>query len=133
MRDLELVIFDCDGVLVDSEVLTNTVFRDMLIELGAAVTLTDMFEQFVGHTMKHTAWHWLATCWADLCPTTSRRGIASGAAKFCVSSSSRYRESRQALSRIDLPMCVASSGDHEKMRTTLGVTGLLGHFEGRSI
>lgn len=30
MGQLDLVIFDCDGVLVDSEVLTNTVFRDML-------------------------------------------------------------------------------------------------------
>src|SRR4051812_42449622 len=52
MRDFDLVIFDCDGVLVDSEVLTNSVFRDMLVELGAAVTLGDMFERFVGHSME---------------------------------------------------------------------------------
>ena len=37
----------------------------------------------------------------------------------------------QALERIDLPVCVASSGEHEKMRLTLGLTGLLDRFEGR--
>lgn len=36
-----------------------------------------------------------------------------------------------ALDQIDLPMCVASSGDHEKMRTTLGLTNLLDWFEGQ--
>ena len=46
-----LVIFDCDGVLVDSELITNRVFAGMLNELGIAVTLEDMFEQFVGRSM----------------------------------------------------------------------------------
>src|SRR4051812_4897562 len=130
MRDLELVIFDCDGVLVDSEVLTNTVFRDMLIELGAAVTLTDMFEQFVGHTMEH--------CLALAGDLLGRPLPDNFATRYRERCGQVLREQLQpvpgikaALSRIDLPVCVASSGDHEKMRTTLGVTGLLGHFEGR--
>jgi HAD superfamily hydrolase (TIGR01509 family) len=37
----------------------------------------------------------------------------------------------EALDRIDLPTCVASSGSHEKMRLTLGLTGLWDRFEGR--
>src|SRR5688572_18450617 len=49
-RRFDLVIFDCDGVLVDSERLTNGVFAQMLNELGVAVTLDDMFEAFVGHS-----------------------------------------------------------------------------------
>src|SRR5690606_29309309 len=36
-----------------------------------------------------------------------------------------------ALDKLALPICVASSGDHEKMRTTLGITGLWRRFEGR--
>src|ERR1051326_7878701 len=51
MRNVELVIFDCDGVLVDSERITNTVFAKMLNELGIPVTLKDMFERFVGRSM----------------------------------------------------------------------------------
>jgi len=47
----ELVIFDCDGVLVDSERITNRIFCTMLNELGLPVTLEDMFERFVGLSM----------------------------------------------------------------------------------
>jgi len=46
-----LVIFDCDGVLVDSELITNRVFVRMLNELGLALSLEDMFERFVGRSM----------------------------------------------------------------------------------
>lgn len=42
MRDSRLVIFDCDGVLVDSEPISNRVFCDMLNGLGLSVTLDDM-------------------------------------------------------------------------------------------
>ena len=51
MSQFELVIFDCDGVLVDSERITNQVFAQMLNELGIPVTLSDMFERFVGRSM----------------------------------------------------------------------------------
>ncbi|WP_338441182.1 hypothetical protein VZG28_10210 [Synechococcus elongatus IITB4] len=40
----QLMIFDCDGVLVDSECITNRVFADMLNELGLPVTLDDLFK-----------------------------------------------------------------------------------------
>jgi beta-phosphoglucomutase-like phosphatase (HAD superfamily) len=53
MLQLKLVIFDCDGVLVDSELITNRVFAKMLSELGVSVTLEDMFEQFVGRSMAY--------------------------------------------------------------------------------
>jgi beta-phosphoglucomutase-like phosphatase (HAD superfamily) len=50
-RRFELVIFDCDGVLVDSELITNRIFARMLNEMGIAVSLEDVFEQFVGRSM----------------------------------------------------------------------------------
>lgn len=43
--------FDCDGVLVDSERITNHVFADMLNELSLPVTLDDLLEQFVEHSI----------------------------------------------------------------------------------
>jgi beta-phosphoglucomutase-like phosphatase (HAD superfamily) len=52
-KTLELVIFDCDGVLVDSELITNRVFASMLDELGVQVTLEYMFEKFVGRSMAY--------------------------------------------------------------------------------
>jgi HAD superfamily hydrolase (TIGR01509 family) len=130
MHDFELVIFDCDGVLVDSEVLTNTVLRDMLVELGATVTLDDMFERFVGHT-----WERCLELAGELLGGAPPEDFA---ARYRVRCGHVLREQLQpvrgiklALSRITLPTCVASSGDHDKMRTTLGLTGLLDQFEGR--
>ena len=47
----DLVIFDCDGVLVDSERLANEVFARVLEEVcGLEFTLEDMFDTFVGHS-----------------------------------------------------------------------------------
>src|SRR5688572_419788 len=51
MREFGLVIFDCDGVLVDSERISNRVFCSMLNDLGLSVTLEDMFQHFVGLSM----------------------------------------------------------------------------------
>lgn len=126
----DLIIFDCDGVLVDSERITNTVFAEMLNELGLSVTLSDMFDRFVGRSM------------AD-CITLIEQMLGNKTpAEFQTAYRSRTKAALErelvavpgifsALERITLPMCVASSGDHEKMRLTLGKTGLLPRFEGR--
>lgn len=126
----QLVIFDCDGVLVDSERITNTVFAEMLNELGLAVTLADMFEQFVGLSM--------AQCLERVAQMLGRPAPSDFEAAYRV----RTRVALQhrllpvagieaALDAISLPYCVASSGDHDKMRTTLGITGLWARFEGK--
>jgi HAD superfamily hydrolase (TIGR01509 family) len=126
----DLVIFDCDGVLVDSELIANRIFAALLNELGASVTLDTMFERFVGHSM--------ADCLviveellgrvppADLVTTLRARTNAALAVEL------RAVDGVAAvLDSLAVPYCVASSGDHDKMRTTLGLTGLLPRFEGR--
>ena len=50
MSRFELVIFDCDGVLVDSERLANEILAEMLRDLGLGLTLADMLEHFVGRS-----------------------------------------------------------------------------------
>jgi beta-phosphoglucomutase-like phosphatase (HAD superfamily) len=49
----KLVIFDCDGVLVDSELLANQVFLEKLKALGLNPTIADLFERFVGRTLSN--------------------------------------------------------------------------------
>jgi len=51
MRDIELVIFDCDGVLVDSEVIGNTIMAESLSAHGLVVSLAECMDLFVGATM----------------------------------------------------------------------------------
>jgi HAD superfamily hydrolase (TIGR01509 family) len=126
----QLVIFDCDGVLVDSELITNRIFAQMLNELGLHVTLNEMFDKFVGNSMSHCL-ELIAGMLGRAPPDT-----------FVDEYDSRTREAlkaelratpgiAEALDAIRLPYCVASSGNHQKMRTTLGITGLWPRFEGR--
>jgi len=51
----DAVLFDCDGVLVDSERITNTVLRTMLHELGWQVSEADCFRLFVGRALRDEA------------------------------------------------------------------------------
>ena len=46
-----LVIFDCDGVIVDSEPLANAVLHARLVALGLDLTLEDSATRFTGRTM----------------------------------------------------------------------------------
>jgi HAD superfamily hydrolase (TIGR01509 family) len=130
MPDYKLVIFDCDGVLVDSERITNQVFIEMLNELGISLTIEDMHEQFVGYSMSQCLDKITVILGnpppSEFLPvyrTRTRKALESGLLPV--------PGIEDALDRLALPTCVASSGDHEKMRATLGITGLWSRFEGR--
>jgi len=126
----ELAIFDCDGVLVDSERIANEVFAAKLRECGLQVTLEQMYERFVGHSMAH--------CMALVGQMLGRDPPADFLADLQRRTFDAFRRDLapvegvvEALGRITLPTCVASSGDHDKLRVTLGHTGLWARFEGR--
>jgi HAD superfamily hydrolase (TIGR01509 family) len=126
----KLVIFDCDGVLVDSELITNRIFAKMLNELGIPISVEEMFERFVGHSMPQCL---------EIIAELLGRPVPAGFVEdyYSQSRSALERELKAVpdieavLSGVGVPFCVASSGTHEKMQTTLGVTGLLPHFNGK--
>jgi HAD superfamily hydrolase (TIGR01509 family) len=127
MSRFDLVIFDCDGVLVDSERLAVRTEAEILSSLGWSLTETDIVERFVGRS-------------ADYMHQEIERHLGRSV-DWNVEFESRYREVferelvavpgiMEALDEITMPMCVASSGSHDKMRFTLGKTGLLDRFAG---
>ena len=125
-----LVIFDCDGVLVDSERITNRVFATMLNEIGLSVTLEDMFDRFVGRSMEQ--------CLDIIAGLLGRHVPAGFVAEYRARSSAALLAEVKPVAGIEtvldaltLPFCVASNGTLEKMQTTLGVTGLWPRFVGR--
>jgi HAD superfamily hydrolase (TIGR01509 family) len=125
-----LVIFDCDGVLVDSELITNRVFAQMLNELGLAITLEDMFERFVGRSMPQC----LELTTKLLGRPVPRYFVEEYQTRSAAALKSELKavpDIETALAAIRMPYCVASSGSHEKMQTTLGITGLLPQFRGK--
>lgn len=127
----DLVIFDCDGVLVDSEPISEEVFREVLAEHGAHTTPGES-ARFMGISTDVVL--------AQLEARLGRR-LPGFMATFRSREDEAFRKSlrpisgvEQAIDRIvegGLAICVASSGTFAKMRATLGSTGLLGLFEGR--
>lgn len=125
-----LVIFDCDGVLVDSELISNQVFCSMLNELGVQVTLDDMFAQFVGRSMPQCMDR-VTQMLGSPPPDDFAERVQQRTEIALQSSVEPVRGVREVLDELTLPFCVASSGSHRKIRVTLGKTGLLACFEGR--
>jgi HAD superfamily hydrolase (TIGR01509 family) len=129
-RPLELVIFDCDGVLVDSERLAVRIDVQVLAALGWVMTEQDVIERFMGRTDAYMV--------AEIEAYLGKKLPADWEAPY----QHLYRDTFaaeltpvdgvvEALDQITLPMCVASSGTHERMRFTLGLTGLYDRFAGR--
>ena len=126
----DLVIFDCDGVLVDSEPIANRVFRDMLNELGMDVTLEFMFEHFVGLSMPQCVE--LITSIRGAPPPPQFREVLRARTEQALRAEVTPVPGIPAvLQTMEVPFCVASSGAHAKIRLTLGATGLLDHFADR--
>lgn len=125
-----LVIFDCDGVLVDSEIAINEVISRNLATHGLQMSPRDCMDRFMGGTMiavKQTATslgaslpdNWIDEIYGEMYARL-KLGIAAidGIAPFL-----------DQLEEAGIAYCVASNGSEEKMAITLGGTKLLGRFE----
>ncbi len=130
INPIRLVIFDCDGVLVDSERIAVRVDVAVLAELGWAMTEAEVVERFMGRTDEYMV--------AQIEAHLGRPLPANWKEPF----HRLYREAfaaeltpvpgiLEALGQIATATCVASSGTHEKIRYLLGLTGLYTRFVGR--
>ena len=124
------VIFDCDGVLVDSELVTNSVFAQMLCELGMDVTVEWMLEHCIGHSMSRCRAIVLELLGADL-PSGFEGEYRERTARVLEVQLRPVPGVHDVLRDLAIPCCVASNGDHPTLRATLGSTRLLERFEGR--
>ena len=126
----DLVIFDCDGVLVDSERISVRIDVRVLAELGWPLTEAEVIERFVGRSEAYML--------GEIEARLGRTLPADWEEPF----RSLYREAFEAelepvdgvvaaLDAIAAPVCVASSSSHERLRFTLGLTGLLERLDGR--
>ena len=127
---LELVIFDCDGVLVDSERVAVRVDAIVLGRLGWELSQAEIIERFMGRSEAYMV--------GEIEAALGRPLPHDWDAEFAP----LYREALEAelqpvdgvveaLDSIPTPTCVASSSTHERLRFTLGRTGLLERFDGR--
>lgn len=127
------VIFDCDGVLVNTEEPENKVLAGMVSELGYAMSAQEAVRRFRGIKMALIV--------------DEIEGLIGGAVpegfveRFRDESEAAFERELRAvlgvekvldgLDAMGVPYCVASSGPLRKMRVSLGVTGLWDRFKGR--
>jgi HAD superfamily hydrolase (TIGR01509 family) len=126
---VDLVIFDCDGVLVDSEKLAVRVEARLITSLGWAIGEAEVLERFVGRSDTYMLGELERALGRSLPEWPERYREALGEAFRAELRPVDGIEA--ALDELRLPSCIASSGTHEKLRLTLGLTGLLPRFEGR--
>ena len=127
MTPPDLVIFDCDGVLVDTESIANQRLAEILGEHGLAITMAQSRKRFMGRTMKSVADLVRAEDGIELGDDFPDRWMAGLPALFAggVEAIPHVREAILALKAAGTPYCVASSAKVEKMHLTLGASGLL--------
>jgi len=130
----DAVLFDCDGVLVDSEPITNGVLRDMLEELGWTMSTAECMRLFVGKAVKD-----------EVAMIEARTGQALSEDWLA-----RFRERRNAVlvreleaiegavqavaaihQRVHGRIACASGADRFKVELQLGKCGLMPYFKGR--
>jgi HAD superfamily hydrolase (TIGR01509 family) len=129
-----LVIFDCDGVLVDSEIISNTILADMLGGMGWKLSLRETVDTFVGRTMsscmeiitQHVGHERVRPDFEALYRDRTRIAFAAG-----LRAVPGVEDALVSIATAGLATCVASSGSHEKIRQNLKLTGLLERFDGR--
>jgi HAD superfamily hydrolase (TIGR01509 family) len=130
----DAVLFDCDGVLVDSETITNSVLRDMLEEQGWRLTLQECVNIFIGKTVMDQQ--------ARIEAHTGRPFTQDWLLEFRERRNAALQARVQAIPHIHQTVqrlhvatqgriACASGADRFKIELMLHQVGLLGHFAGR--
>jgi HAD superfamily hydrolase (TIGR01509 family) len=126
MHDLQLVIFDCDGVLVDSEPISNRMLAEALTTVGLPTTLEEALTEYKGMLLSETAAKAEAKLGHSL-PKGWVAGYESDRAEVFRRELQPVPGAAEAVRRVSgagLAVCVASQGKLEKTELTLGLTGL---------
>jgi len=128
--DPKLVIFDCDGVLVDSEELGNNVFAEMLTRYGHQISADESTSRFRG--MK------LATCLEILeretgieLPNSFETDLRQRMSSVFQAQLRPVDGALRLVESLRIPFCVASSGPRKKIEENLQTTNLYPHFVGK--
>lgn len=124
------IIFDCDGVLVDSEPLSNQVMVDMANQLGAKIDLEYAYRHFKGNSF--------IDCAAKISKLIHQDLPVDFEKQYRQKSFERFKNEIKPidgvsvlLENLKIPFCVASSGPINKIKLNLELTGLLPFFQDR--
>lgn len=130
LRKISLVIFDCDGVLVDSEYLSAQVLVETFAEIGVAIDLPFVFENFLGHSFSSVAAKFAHTHGIGVRDTFEDDYRANLLRKF----SSELKPMPgviDVLDKLAVPFCVATGSSPLRVNRSLEVAGLSSRVKDR--
>lgn len=124
------IIFDCDGVLVDTEKIGNGILLEMAAEHGFEMKLEDAYRDFNGRNLKE--------CFQHIETTIDKKLPESFENEYRTKSFEAFKTQVKPMEgvvefieKLKIPYCVASSGPVDKIRLNLEVAGLLDKFENK--
>lgn len=121
-----MIIFDCDGVLVDSEPLAAAVFSELLAAVGITLSAQQCYEKFHGHSLRY-CFDWLEQTAEKPLPDDFGERLACAtrdAFNQHLKPVSGVEQILQMLVDHNVSYCVASNGGHKKIASSLATTGL---------
>jgi len=124
------VIFDCDGVLVDSEAIGNQVLVELANGLGASIDLDYALTHFKGGSM-NSGMEKISKLISAPMPSDFEAQYRALSFKRFKSNIQPIKGILEIVKQLKVPFCVASSGPVSKIRLNLEYTELLPYFEGR--
>jgi HAD superfamily hydrolase (TIGR01509 family) len=128
----ELVVFDCDGVLVDTEPIAAAVSSEVLSELGWKLTPHEVSERFTGRTNAYFESEVQAVLGESL-PTGWKVGLNEEFARRCEAELLPIKGVIDVIEQLTQPAWVASNGARDVIIRSLRIVGLDRRFEGRIV
>lgn len=122
-----MLIFDCDGVLIDSEILICQIVAKSLCEIGYEVTTEDVIRRFAGRPAVEMRQD-IEADWGQLLPVDFAETVHTRSIAAYRSALRAMPGIHEALAKIHVPICVASSSEPDKLRLGLHLTGLEDRF-----
>lgn len=124
------IIFDCDGVLVDSEHISNSILIEMSNDVGAIITMEYALKNFAGKSLKSCFTHIEKLIKKEL-PSNFERDYRNKTFAAFKKDLKPIKGIHDLLNQISIPFCVASSGPIDKIKLNLTTTKLIDKFQSR--
>lgn len=121
------IIFDCDGVLVDSEAISAKIFREMVAELGVEIDFETVLEQITGTSMTENLKYFSEKINGEL-PKDFESEFRKRSYEAFKTDLQPIKGIHDLLEKINVPVGVASSGPVEKIKLNLTTTNLIDYF-----
>jgi HAD superfamily hydrolase (TIGR01509 family) len=125
-----LIIFDCDGVLVDSEMISAKVLMEMLGEIGMPIDLDIFRSDFLGRSFANAAAR-AEVRFGKTMPDGFQERYRERLLRRMATELQPMPNVERVLGALTVPFCLATSSSPQRLALSLGVTGLRPYFEGR--